>query len=54
MSFVAQIPEEVIHHSLEGGGGVPQAKEHHCGFEEPSIGAEGSLPLLSFLNPDIV
>jgi len=39
---------------LEGGGAVGHAKEHYQGFEQTSIGPEGSLPLVSGLDIDIV
>ena len=46
--------ENVIHHTLEGGGGIAQPKEHYKGLIQPSIGAEHCLPLISGLDPDIV
>ena len=49
MSLVDQVLQDVVHHGLEGGGGVGKAEEHDRWFEEPSVGTEGSLPLVSFL-----
>ena len=34
-------PEDVVHHSLEGGGTVGHSKEHHKRFEEAVVGVEG-------------
>jgi hypothetical protein len=39
---------------LEGGWGVTHAKEHDFWFKEPSSGLEGSFPLVTVMNPDIV
>ena len=36
------------------GGGIGHAKEHDSGFVEFSVGNEGSLPLVAFLDSDIV
>ena len=46
--------ENVVHHSLEGGGAVGHSKEHHEGFKETTIGAEGHLPFISRLDAHIV
>jgi len=46
--------ENVVHHSLEGGGAVGHSKEHHEGFKETTIGAEGHLPFISGLDAHIV
>jgi len=39
---------------LESGRGVAQSKEHDCGFEESLVGDEGGLPLVPFLDVNIV
>ena len=44
----------IIHKPLEGGRGVAQFKEHDSGFEEPFVSDEGGLPLVSFLDLNIV
>jgi hypothetical protein len=46
--------ENVIHHGLEGGWAVSETEEHHQRFEKSSVGAECSLPFITFLNVDIV
>ena len=47
-------PEDVVHHSLEGGGAVGHSKEHHERFEEAAIGMEGCLPFISGLDTYII
>ena len=49
-----EVPEDVIHHGLEGSRTVGHSKEHYQGFEQTSIGLEGRLSLVSGLNADIV
>ena len=49
-----EVPEDVVHHGLEGGQTVGHSKEHYQGFEQISIGLEGCLPLISGLNVDVV
>ena len=34
ISFINEVLEDVIHHGLEGGQAVGEAKEHDQGFEE--------------------
>src|SRR6266446_2771938 len=46
--------EDVIHHCLEGGGQVAQSKEHDEGFKQSTVHGEGCLPLIPFLQSDIV
>ena len=53
-SFRYHVAEDVIHHCLEGCWAVHKAKEYNLWLKEPSIGAECSLPLITFPNPDIV
>jgi hypothetical protein len=43
-----------VHHYLERGGGVGEAKKHHHGFEEPFWSEEGSFPFVPWLNSDVV
>jgi len=47
-------PEDVVHHSLEGGGTVGHSKEHYKGFEEATIGTESCLPFISRLDTYII
>src|SRR5882762_8703340 len=49
-----EILENVIHHGLEGGWAVSETKEHHQRFRESSVGAECSLPFITFFDTDIV
>src|SRR5258707_13482543 len=46
--------EDVIHHNLEGGWQVAQSKEHDEWLKESSVCGEGHLPLIPFLQSDIV
>ena len=46
--------ENVIHYSLECSRAVGYSKEHHKGFEEAAIGAEGRLSFISGLDAHIV
>ena len=43
----------VIHHGLEGDQAIGETKEHHQGLKQPSVGSEGSLPLI-LTDPDII
>ena len=49
-----EVPEDVVHHGLEGGRTIGHFKEHYQGFEQTSIGLEGCLPLVPGLNADVV
>ena len=53
-SFSNHITEGVVHETLEGGGGVGEAEEHHGGFEETFVGDEGCFPLVTVLDSHIV
>ena len=46
--------EDVIHHSLEGGGAVGHPEKHYEGFEEATIGAESCFPFISRLHAYII
>src|SRR5258708_38847595 len=46
--------EDVIHHGLEGGGGVAQSEEHDEWLKECSVHGRGCLPLISFFETDVV
>jgi len=52
--FSYEGPEDVIYHSLKGGGTVGHSKEYHEGFEEATIGMEGCLPFVSGLDTYII
>ena len=45
--------EDVVHHHLEGCRAVCEAKEHDLWLEEPSVGMESGLPLVSLSDLDI-
>jgi len=49
-----EVLEDVIHHALEGGRAISEAKKHHQGFKQPSVSLEGSLPLITLSNSDII
>jgi hypothetical protein len=53
-TFRNQVLEYLIHHGLKGGWAVGETKEHNQGFEKSSVCAEGGLPLITFLDADIV
>src|SRR5437016_12564467 len=46
--------EDIIHHGLEGGRAVGEAKEHDEWFEQSAVGSECGLPLVALLHADIV
>ena len=54
LSAADVVPEDVVHHGLECCGGVAQAEEHHSRFIQPAVGGKGSLPFITFLNPDVI
>ena len=53
-TFSYEGSEDVIHHSLEGGGTVGHSKEHHERFKEAAVGAEGHFPFISRLDAYII
>ena len=54
MTLVDEIFENAIHHRLEGGWVVGEAKEHVQGFKEALICPESSFPLISLFDLYIV
>ena len=46
--------EDVVHHSLEGGGTVGHSEEHHKRFKEAVVGAEGCFPFISGLDVYVI
>ena len=54
MSFVHQILEDVVHEVLECGRSIAETKGHDSGFEESPIRTKGCLPLVPFLDPNVV
>ena len=53
-TFRYEVPEDVVHHGLEGGRTVSHFKEYYQGFEQASIGLKGHLLLVSGLNANVV
>jgi hypothetical protein len=53
-TFHNEVLKDVIHHGLEGGGGVSECEKHHQGLKQPTICAKCCLPLIAFLHPNIV
>ena len=53
-SFRDHIVKGVIHEVLESGRGIGETKEHHSGLEESFMSNEGSFPLMSIFDLDIV
>ncbi|KAF9797097.1 hypothetical protein IEO21_10911 [Rhodonia placenta] len=49
-----EIMEDIIHHRLEGRGGVREAEEHHQGFVQSPISHKGRLPFVTGFDPDVV
>ena len=52
--FCYDSSEDVVHHSLEGGGAVGHPKKHYERFKEATVGAEGCFPFISGLNAYII
>ncbi|KAF9807546.1 hypothetical protein IEO21_08161 [Rhodonia placenta] len=48
------IQEDLVHHGLEGCGGVGEVKEHYQGFVQSLVSYKGSLPLITGFDLDIV
>jgi len=46
--------EDGVHHHLECGWGVCEAKEHNGWFKQSFQGKEGSFPFISFLDVDVI
>ncbi|KAG5333908.1 hypothetical protein C0989_004680, partial [Termitomyces sp. Mn162] len=49
-----EVPKDVIHHGLKGGGAIGEPKEHNKWLEQSLVGPEGGLLLISFLDVHIV
>jgi hypothetical protein len=52
--FGNHIVEGIIHESLEGGRGIIHAEEHDHRFKEAFMDNEGTFPLISFFDVNIV
>jgi hypothetical protein len=53
-SFLDFVLEYFIHHCLEGGWRVMQAKEHYCRLKQSFTSFECSFPLVTFFESDVV
>jgi len=53
-TFGDQVLEYLVHHGLKGGWTIGETEEHNQRFEKSSVCAKGSLPLITFLDADIV
>ncbi|KAF9799982.1 hypothetical protein IEO21_10467 [Rhodonia placenta] len=49
-----EIMEDVIHHGLEGRGGVGEAEEHHQGFVQSPVSHKGRLPFVTSFDANVV
>ena len=54
VSFVQEVTEDLIHETLEGSRRIAETEGHGGWLEETPVGAEGCLPLVSFLDPDVI
>jgi hypothetical protein len=54
VSFIDEFAEKVIHHGLEGGGGIREAKEHDHWFEQAAICLERGFPLVTIAHANVV
>ena len=52
--FGNHISEDVIHEGLESGWSIAKAKEHNHWFKQAKRGDEGYLPLVQFLDANVV
>jgi len=46
--------EDVVYHSLEGGGAVGHSKKYYEGFEEATVGVKDHFPFISGLDAYII
>ena len=53
-SFSDHVSEQVIHELLEYGGGVAEAKEHDCQLKESFVSDEGSFPLVTVFDTNVI
>ena len=51
---VLHVSEDLVHHGLEGGGGVTKSEEHDGWFEGSAMTYKRGLPFISFLDLDVV
>ena len=48
------ISKDSVHHCLESGWRICQAKEHDSRLKESLISDESGLPLVSIIDPDVI
>ena len=53
-AFIDEFLEDVVHHHLECGRTVREAEEHDQRLEKASVCPKGSLPFVSFFDPNVV
>lgn len=53
LSGLDHVLEDIVHHALEGCGGVAHSEEHDERFVEAAVGDERGFPLVSVLDSDI-
>jgi hypothetical protein len=49
-----EVLEYIIHHGLEGGWAVGHSIQHYQRFEELLVASKGCLPLITFLDSDVL
>ena len=54
IAFIDEFVEKVVHHRLEGGRSVGEAKEHDHWFEEATIRLECCLPLIAIAHANVI
>ena len=54
ITFVDEFAKKVVHHRLEGRGGVCEAEEHDHWFEQAAIRLERGFPLVAVVHSDVV
>ncbi|KDQ24151.1 hypothetical protein PLEOSDRAFT_1020914, partial [Pleurotus ostreatus PC15] len=52
-TFRNELPEQVVHHGLEGRRAIRQSEEHYQRLEESARSPERGLPLVALLDPDV-
>jgi hypothetical protein len=52
--FSDHVGKNTVHECLEGGRTIAESEEHYRGFEETKRCAECTLPLVFFLDSDVV
>jgi hypothetical protein len=53
-SLSDHVGKNAVHERLEGGRAIAESEEHYCGFEETKRCDECTLPLVFFLDSDVI